>query len=539
MLPQNILTWMVVTILCAVICILYRRRMLVITPFFFCLVIGAILLTAPLLWKTQPFYLWGALPRIIGLWGGVFFYFCLLQLRLTIMVFRVILWCVTLSALAESLIVFQSLFFQETLSVVGRLFRAAYGRQALGTFQQVNVTASWLATGLSVLMAIVFGHRKKQLYGRHIAISVLASGMLAILSCSLVLTASRVGWLAGGLCYLISAVCAIRSVKAHTLSYSNGLILLLAPVVGVIAGMVFIDRPLTQAIAHTSSNTQRLLTLRVTWQMIMLHPLSGWGLGSFRNTFQNYMALNFSPNPSAELMGHPHNELLYVWFEGGLVALAGFLLIAYAILRLLCCRPDMHRLMSWSMLIPVLLHTQTEFPLYYSAAHFITLLFFLAMLDTGNGRHRIKFYVATLFIQMLPVMRCIVGLLGAGIIVWLLRVMNTGFILSYFETDALTTPNDITHISPPVMTRARFSRDLNLLQLTRFYVSRDTTYLMKFIAVNAEQMKEHPAPDDYDNHIRVLIFLGEPVQAEAFRLSAHRLFPWDHRFTPNGENNSS
>lgn len=75
MLPQNILTWMVVTILCAVICILYRRRMLVITPFFFCLVIGAILLTAPLLWKTQPFYLWGALPRIIGLWGGRLFLF--------------------------------------------------------------------------------------------------------------------------------------------------------------------------------------------------------------------------------------------------------------------------------------------------------------------------------------------------------------------------------------------------------------------------------------------------------------------------------
>ena len=99
--------------------------------------------------------------------------------------------------------------------------------------------------------------------------------------------------------------------------------LFLLPLFGGLAGILLLDTSLSASLSeHDGSNTQRWTVLKYTAEMIMQPPWRGWGMGMFKGEFQRFMA-SLPQNPSHEIMGHPHNEVLYQWFEGGVVALAG------------------------------------------------------------------------------------------------------------------------------------------------------------------------------------------------------------------------
>ncbi|MFJ3358433.1 PglL family O-oligosaccharyltransferase [Serratia liquefaciens] len=535
-LPQNILTWIVVILLSGGMCLLGKYKALVVTPFMFCYLLGGLLLTLPILWTRTPQLLTEAVPRFLGLWGGLLFYVCLVQLRLSARDRRLVLWFIAISAVVEGGFVLRGLYFPEMMDPQGQRFAEVYGRYSLGSFQQINVTASWLATGLAVLMLLAFTEgcvvqdacRESWSFRR--TRMFFACLFMMILSCCLILTTSRVGWLGGMVCFLVMVVCIVHAkVKKH-LSLFLSTVLVMAPVVGAFVGVSLLHGPVEDVMAHSASNYQRLLTLKVTWQMVMLHPLTGWGQGAFLTAFQNYMAQSFAPNPSLELMEHPHNELLYVWFEGGAMALAGLLLILFAIVRLLFRQFDIRRLMLWSALIPILLHTQVEFPLYYSAAHFVVLLTLLAMLDVPCPTRRMQSLSSTSVMNAFPLFRCAVALLVAGILIWLVRVMHVGFVLSHFESRSLGQSVELADINPPMLTNVRFGHDLNLQRLLSFYSNQEKHQLVLFLRENAIWLKDHPEPDGYDNQINVLMFLDEPAQATSWRKCARQLFPWDKRF---------
>lgn len=535
-LPQNIMTWIVVAILCGGTLLINPVKKIVVTPFMISLITGSVLMTVPLLWAEDPVAAGGAMGRFCGLWAGVFFYFCLLQVNFTEKSVRILLWFITLSAMVEGCIVLQTLYLPWTLSETSFRLYTDNGRGSLGTFQQVNVTASWLATGLAAQMVLCFT-AKNEFAIRSVcpgscsvklAVSVI---ILTFLAACIVLTTSRTGWLGGVLGYLV--VISILVKKGRILSV-QGLVLLLAPLGGIVTGTMLLESTVAQAIAHTGSNHQRLLTLKETLEMIMQHPFRGWGVGTFRTAFQNYMASHFVSNPSHELMGHPHNEALYLWFEGGIIALAGYLLIMLVTAWLIFSRPSIQRRIMGVILLPIMLHTLTEFPLYYSAAHFVVLLILLAALDlTGRPIHP-GFAIS---VRMKPVFNFAVFsivLASTCSALWLIKAFTTESMLSHFEDGTLKNPENITQIIAPPLTGERYWHDLNLLNLVHYYATGNQKWLKDYLRINTQWLRHHPEPDDYDNQIQVLSVTGQTETAEKYRIYASRLFPWDSRFLEGG-----
>lgn len=532
-LPQNIMTWSVVATLCAVILLINPFRQVVVTPFLIALLTGSLLMTAPLLWSENDVAAAGATARFCGLWAGVLFYFFLLQVSFPEKTIRTFLWFITLSATIEGCIVLQTLFLPQTLSETSLRLYTDNGRGALGTFQQVNVTASWLATGFAAQMLLLITSKENSHKTAWSSVLgtiklTLSSLNLAVYAACIVLTCSRIGWIGGVLSYLLFLSVLLKS---RRLISGQGITLLMFPLVGMATGLMLLKEPVAQAIAHTGSNYQRLLTLKETLKMIMLHPFKGWGMGTFRIAFQDHMASNFDNNPSLGLMGHPHNELLYIWFEGGFIALAGYLLIMLAIIWLIIKRPGNQRRMTGILLLPVMLHTWTEFPFYYSAAHFVVLFILIAAMDLSGRSASPGLSLTGRMEDIFTVTRYSLMLASVCIVLWLVKAFRTESLLCHFEEGTLKTPEYITQINAPLLTQERYLHDLNLLNLVYYYSTGEKKWLRDYLTLNAHWILSHPDPDDYDNQIQVLRVIGKSKSAERCRIAASRLFPWDARFS--------
>ncbi|HCM9246571.1 TPA: O-antigen ligase C-terminal domain-containing protein [Enterobacter bugandensis] len=532
-LPQNIITWGVAAFLCGGILSFLPGKQIVITPFLIAFIAGSACMTIPLLWSENQDAAYGASVRICGLWAGVLLYFCLLQITFTQKTIRAFLWFITLSATIEGCIVLQALFLPQTLSATSFRLYTEIGRGALGTFQQVNVTASWLATGLAAqMLLLVTSEENSQKTAWDSVMGMikltLSSLTLAVLACCIVLTCSRIGWIGGVVSYLLFLSVLLKSRRLISL---QGITLMMSPVAGMITGLMLLESTVAQAITHTGSNYQRLLTLKETLKMIMQHPFKGWGMGTFRIAFQDYMASHFVSNPSLEVMGHPHNELLYIWFEGGIIALAGYLLVMLAIVWLVIKRPGNQRRMTGILLLPVMLHTWTEFPFYYSAAHFVVLLILIVAMDLSGRDANPGFSLTGRMGAIYTVARCSMLLASACIVLWLVKAFHTESMLSHFEEGTLKNPECITQINVPLLTRERYLHDLNLLNLVNYYSTGEKKWLRNYLTLNAQWIQSHPDPDDYDNQIQVLRVIGKSKSAERCRIAASRLFPWDARFS--------
>ncbi|VTR25979.1 Lipid A core - O-antigen ligase and related enzymes [Serratia fonticola] len=104
------------------------------------------------------------------------------------------------------------------------------------------------------------------------------------------------------------------------------------------------------------------------------------------------------PRKVVGIARHPHNELLLWWVEGGLIALLGMLILVWAGLKLVA-RSRLRDMQAFSYgkasagealalcvaLLPIALHSQTEYPFYLSALHWLVFLLLLAMLDRLVG----------------------------------------------------------------------------------------------------------------------------------------------------------
>jgi O-antigen polymerase len=532
LLPQNNVAWMIVTIFCCLILIVKSNSInsLKRSQFMFGFFWGCLLLIVPYIWQFCVIQNSKEVPRLLGICGGVVFYYCLSYISFSRKICSYILISVIISAFIESIMFLQGVFFPYSLNSLSHRFYEIYGHSGLGVFQQVNVTASWISTGLALALRYIYCKDYIYLSNKsHIKNAILSfvSIFVSIFVSTLILTKSRIGWLTGFVSLIIIFSCFSYDKTRHErTSNMDFLALFIPPVFGCILGVLLLDSTPIDALSHHSSNYQRILTIKTTWDMIMQHPLMGWGIGSFRSAFLNYMAFEIPRNNSIELMGHPHNEILYTWFEGGVVALIGFIFIILAQFKVLFTNFCTMRLAQWAGIIPIMLHTQVEFPLYYSAAHYIVLLILIGMLDFSLGDPVIHKKADGHLIFF----RWSVLVMSALIIVWLFNVIKTENLLSHFENDDLPHLEDILKINPPYLVEFRFSRDTNLLLLNEYSVNSDTQLLNSYLLKNEYIMQEHPEPDDYDNQIRVLCHLGKNNMSNKYRSLAQKLFPWDNRF---------
>lgn len=350
---------------------------------------GAALMSAPLAW-TLPDAVLPSLYRIAGLWALAFLLILLLQFPVRGRLRRGILGVIVIAGLVQMCLgTWQIVFPVSAGEHLNYSFRAAHGRP-LGSLMQVNLLGSFLATGGACAVWLFLSSRR--VYPR-----VFWACCVIALCAGVVITESRTAWLAMYVTLVLMLLVFVRR--------SPGMCFVTAMVLGmgILAGQGILSlRPAdlndVTAISHSASpgdtrpsdvgerlewsrqrsDPERMVMLIGTLGMIASHPFLGNGLSSFEVKFPEYIASEGRDNPFTVTVPFPHNEVLYVWSEGGGIALAGLLMWLWVwgtpFVRALRTRRFRMFLGRAALTLPVMVHIMLEYPLYQSAAHAILLI---------------------------------------------------------------------------------------------------------------------------------------------------------------------
>jgi len=138
----------------------------------------------------------------------------------------------------------------------------------------------------------------------------------------------------------------------------------------------------------------RLSAWLVCWQLFLQMPMSGHGLGMFAEQFHNAFQNTFRAHNMAgglQLVPnftHPHNEVLYILVEQGLIGLV-FILAPWAYMAWrLIAQASWRGLFLPALIAPIGLHTLVEFPLYLSGFHWLLLGFMVVWAVGKRGVSR-------------------------------------------------------------------------------------------------------------------------------------------------------
>ncbi|EKY3223801.1 O-antigen ligase family protein [Cronobacter dublinensis] len=237
-----------------------------------------------------------------------------------------------------------------------------------GIFQQVNLLASFLATGVGCGFLLLLTTRR----AARIGLIVLGLGILTFV---LALNQSRAG--AIGAVVVIAALCVVAGRgKLTRAGAALGVMTLCAWGGWYITQHVTVmvnGEPYLMARDYSGSNRERWHILVITWHMIMEKPWLGWGYGTFEYAFSRWVLAHPEMNYIySAVIAHPHNELLYMWFQGGVVALAGMLLLVTGWLLMLknAWRHGREAAAFALLVVPLLVHLNLEYPFYQSFVHF-------------------------------------------------------------------------------------------------------------------------------------------------------------------------
>ncbi|MHA1048204.1 pilin glycosylation ligase domain-containing protein [Enterobacter hormaechei subsp. steigerwaltii] len=377
--PQNLLAWSAMGLCTLVTCLgIISTGRTVFSPLIPAGLVAVVLIVLPALWDPYRPWLLHAVPHLAGTIGALVYAVTLIQIPLSPSRRRLLLSLVMVAALVQALTGLMQAWLPD---IALRLMEFRRGSSPYGIFQQRNVLASFLATGAAATLwlALTASTRRGAL--------ALLTAMYPLVAC-IVITQSRIGAL-GMLTMLIAAgVADRRRALRHRGALLRRLFFLVS--LGLCAAFVAnYAMPAGQQpdFSHDGSTAQRARVLAGTWTLIKQHPLAGSGYGSFESRFPQALEQTGLVSLESDTFTHPHNEFLYAWSEGGILALTGLLLLAglwlWPVLQSALSAPpfiqpdNKNGTASWLLPLsglPVLMHMMTEYPLYTSVPHLMVML---------------------------------------------------------------------------------------------------------------------------------------------------------------------
>ncbi|MEH6822896.1 MAG: Wzy polymerase domain-containing protein [Motiliproteus sp.] len=266
-----------------------------------------------------------------------------------------------------------------------------------GIFQQQNLAASYLATGLLIALFLTTLPSYRQ---RHWLIKAFVLSSIALNSLIIITSSSRTGMLAALAGIILMLGARHRQLINHGARSVS--LLLLALVIGIGAGYQFETKTggmqaglerlsqVTQSSTDPTRNDVRIMMYASSWELFLQKPIFGYGIGQFQSIWHDKKAQYLSDHPEAAILeprlSHPHNELMYWAIEGGLVALSGILVLGLAFLKV-CANLGWQRGGAYLvLLLPLTLHTQVELPFYISQLHWLLFIVLIAL----AASHRLK-----------------------------------------------------------------------------------------------------------------------------------------------------
>lgn len=313
--------------------------------------------------------------RFIAILIGLMFYLSLLQINKSKSFYLKLLLLVSTASLIEGLLsLYQYYLFIPSIYH----FDLSYGRP-YGVFQQPNVLASFLVTGLSVSLFIL-----SQYINLTTKVKVFLYFNSLISIWVTLLCESRVGYITLGIVILFYLLTQVRNKK---LKKTLLLLVLLSSSLAYI--LPYKGEADDQGRKYSATDAgSRIYIYEDTLNLILKKPILGYGYGSFHNALLGQSAIEAEQRNNTNIaknVAHPHNELLYWYLEGGVITLIAFILLITVLAKNIFHTKKRVRGKLLLLLVPILFHLQVELPFYHSIPHFIVFIILLAFINSKSG----------------------------------------------------------------------------------------------------------------------------------------------------------
>ncbi|ANS44712.1 PglL family O-oligosaccharyltransferase [Serratia inhibens] len=536
-LPQNSLAWIAMAGMVVLVWdVLPNKKCITLTVVGRLFFIGIFLLFIPQLytrseWSVHSFW------RLAGLIGGGMFYFTLSQYRMPLSFRQPVLYAILFAVTLQTILALLQLFSPEQVHF-WMDYDLGIGRP-YGIFQQPNVLGSFIAMGLALSLMLFLLPGFKLIKPRYECLRIwLLATLLVLLPAVLVWIQSRIGWLSGAIAAVLMLLILGGGISRRCVSAA------LLMVMGTgLALLVLWPEQGIRYISHTSSNHARYTMLRDSLAMIAEKPLLGWGYGGFEYSFQHFRITQSLPTVVTEIARHPHNELLLWWIEGGVVALAGMLvliaggtvLLLHAI-RATRVNKNGEGFALCLVLLPLLLHTQTEYPFYLSVMHWMVFLLLLAMLE-----RRVMPVMQRRVLPYFPKVwgRRSIQVLALATIVLMISALNGGYALTMAERSGFRLMSKVNTLPTFAVwmhqERQQFAEQMS--SLLEFNRTGDEQLLEQYAQWAERYLDKRIDANVYATLLQILYYQEQLVRAEQVRREAALLFPLDERFMVMAINN--
>lgn len=394
-----------------------------------------------------------------------------------------------------------------------------------GIFQQVNVMASFMATGLVLSLYMLARDSSSQ---THKVARLLYLGMPLLTVHLLHALSSRTGW--------FGAVAGIIFVLPYVWKKANRRLLLIWFVAFVGGFSVsWLVVPATGWIAPSkeiiSMQSVRTLTMPQTIDMIMDKPLTGYGYGNFESSYIHYTAEKHAEDPGYPAgfpsLSHPHNELLFWATEGGIISLVGLLAAAFLVWRRVYQNEIWTRLALVGLFFPILLHTQLELPFYQSTAHLIVFVILIYWVDNMTADYEEKELKSTVLFS-------VTGLIvPIATSVFVVTALQSGLLLAKFESGKLENIEELEKMTNPVIWQDRLNWAIRSRLVVNGIVFGQPELGQGYIDWIPEQLEREPRPRFYQYLILANQALGNDAEVAAVQKEADYLFPDEFFDIPN------
>ena len=494
------------------------RQRLVISSLQLGLWLGALLLLLPMTYpgfELQDY----AIPRLLGLFAGLLFLFGLYQWRLERPTRDRLLYLLLGAVAIEALLGLVQYYLLTPGNWIGYDIRA---NRPYGIFQQPNVMASFMATGLA--LAIWLELRKEG----NPWLQGLCYGVIVSTSLLLVVLQSRVGQL-GGLLALILLVPQLY--RQRQLGRMLGLAGL-----GIALGLLSLYglAGAKRGLEIYQSGGMRSIYWPYAAKLIAEAPWTGWGYGSFESVFlQHYMADKAQHPAMVQIeynLDHPHNEFLYWAVEGGIAPMLGMVLMGGALLWRVSRTGWVRGPALLALVTPILLHTQTEYPFYHSIAHWWALLLLVHVLDAeveegAEASWREYTYRPWLLLRFAAIAIPLI------VVPFMLTAIHTAWVVTQYERGGYKQPALLLDIVNPMAWLTRVEFDVNAVRLAVGLRANNPTELEAYLDWGQEFVRHTPRAKIYANMVLALNARGRQEEAQRLRTQALLLYPGEPLLT--------
>ena len=511
----NVFGWLIATILIALgLWQITLNRKIVTSKLQLYSLLGFLCLCVPMFYGSE--FSDHAIPRLLGLAGGLLLLFCLYQFDELRNNPQQILWWILAAVALQASFGLVQYFILESGDWGG--YKLGISRPH-GSFLQPNVMASFMATGIALSLYLSVSSKTFSVnkYQQTLCYFCLFSATFLV-----VVLQSRTGHFATLLVLVfVGSYSYLKNKKQLSV---NSLIILSSILIALIS---FYN---SDAYSRGEENYQkagaRPDTYLVTAQMILDKPIIGAGYGlyerGFLDTYNRYVIEHPEIGKAQQRMAHPHNEVLYWVSEGGIIALLGlmFFFIAYMTSWFKIDNKLAKRLAILGLITPLLLHSQLEFPFYTSISHwfiFIILLWYTDIQSTCN-KNKISFDKTFL-------LRFIAVLLPVIFLPFLLTTLHTGNIIVEHEKNGYQNIERLLDIENPIAWQSRLDKSIYGHTLVAGLREKNPKALQRYINWGLQRVRHAPRQSVYSNILLCLSILKQEAEFQRVLKEAELTYP--------------